>query len=189
MYQEYIFTGKGMPMNEGSGAHGAPISGARHVPEDPSDRVACVSVAALQTAAVPSRALRRPLHPSITEDIIERMARHFYGRVRRDPDLGPIFDRAITDWEPHLRTMMAFWSSVMLMSGRFHGQPVQKHRALTAVRPEHFIRWLALFRHSAREVCPEPVAELFIDRAERIAESLQGAMFDARSPAQVEERP
>lgn len=128
---------------------------------------------------------RRPLHPDIDEALIERLVRHFYARVRQDPELGPIFAAVIpADWEPHLQTMMAFWSSVMLMSGRFHGQPVQKHRALRAVRPEHFARWLALFRHSAQEVCPPEIAALFIDRAERIAESLQRAMFDALAPAQ-----
>ena len=131
------------------------------------------------------RPRRRPLHPDIDEALIERLVRHFYARVRRDPELGPIFEAVIpADWEPHLRTMMAFWSSVMMMTGSFHGRPVQKHQALTAVRPQHFVRWLALFRHSAREVCPEPVAELFIDRAERIAESLQRAMFDAPGSAQ-----
>ena len=122
---------------------------------------------------------RRPLHPDIDEALIERLVRHFYARVRRDPELGPIFEAVIPpDWEPHLRTMMAFWSSVMMMTGTFHGRPVQKHQALTSVRPEHFGRWLALFRESAHEICREPVAELFIDRAERIAESLQRAMFD-----------
>ena len=135
------------------------------------------------------RPRRRPLHPDIDEAMIERLVRHFYARVRRDPELGPIFEAVIpADWEPHLRTMMAFWSSVMMMTGSFHGRPVQKHQALTAVRPQHFVRWLALFRHSAREICPEPVAELFIDRAERIAESLQRAMFDAPMPSRRGER-
>ena len=36
----------------------------------------------------------------------------------------------------------AFWSSVMMMSGRYHGQPVPKHQALAGVTPAHFARWL-----------------------------------------------
>ena len=114
----------------------------------------------------------------IDEALIETLVRHFYDRVRADADLGPIFAEIISgDWEPHLQTMMAFWSSVMLTSGRYHGQPMPKHRALTRVRSEHFDIWLDLFRASARTVCAPDAAEQFIDRAERIAESLKLGMF------------
>lgn len=124
--------------------------------------------------------LRMPLHPAIDEDMIERLVRHFYDRVRADADLGPIFQRVIPgDWEPHLRTMMAFWSSVTLMTGRFKGQPMVKHKALYDLRPEHFAIWLGLFRTSAREVCPPAVAVIFIDRAERIALTLSAGAFGA----------
>ena len=114
----------------------------------------------------------------ITEEVIERLVRTFYAKLRRDPDLGPIFEAKIPqDWEPHLRTMMDFWSSVVLMSGRFKGNPVLKHRQLSAVSPDHFTIWLALFRATAQEVCPAGTAALFTDRAERIAESLKHHMF------------
>ncbi|WP_299619005.1 group III truncated hemoglobin [Pelagibius sp.] len=120
----------------------------------------------------------RPLHPEIDEAMIERLVRHFYARIRRTPDLGPIFEAVVQDrWEPHLRIMMDFWSSVMLMSGRFKGQPMQRHQALRALRPEHFQTWLALFSSSANEICPPDIAALFVDRAERIARSLQLGMF------------
>jgi len=121
--------------------------------------------------------MRQPLHPDITEEMIELLVRDFYGRVRQDPDLGPIFARVITDWEPHLQTMMAFWSSITLMSGRYKGQAMQKHQALVDVEPGHFDRWLALFRDSAREVTPPGVADVFIARSELIAETLKRGMF------------
>ena len=120
---------------------------------------------------------RQPAHPDISEQMIERLVRHFYGRVRADLVLAPIFDRVVDDWEPHLQTMMAFWSSVMLMSGRFKGQPVPKHKALSRVAPRDFEIWLNLFRLSAHAVCPDDIAELFIGRAEQIAESLKRGMF------------
>jgi hemoglobin len=37
----------------------------------------------------------------------------------------------------------------------------------------HFERWLALFEKTARDVCPPEAAALFIDRANRIAQSLR----------------
>ncbi|MEQ8506486.1 MAG: group III truncated hemoglobin [Rhodospirillales bacterium] len=122
--------------------------------------------------------LRMPLHPGIDEDMIERLVRRFYDAVRVDAQLGPVFQRVIPmDWEPHLKTMMAFWSSVTLMSGRYKGQPMPMHKALSDVGPEHFDRWLDLFRHAARDVCPPDIARVFIDRAEQIAVTLSQGMF------------
>lgn len=62
----------------------------------------------------------------IDEPMIERLARRFYERVRGDALLGPVFEERIADWEPHLARMYAFWSSVALMSGRYHGSPMNE---------------------------------------------------------------
>src|SRR5215475_11534329 len=89
----------------------------------------------------------------ITEAMIERLVRSFYAKVRSDEMLGPIFEARISDWEPHLAQMRAFWSSVALMSGRYHGAPMPKHLSLP-VDAAHFDRWLALFEATTRELCP-----------------------------------
>ena len=117
--------------------------------------------------------LRQPVHPGIDEAMVERLVHAFYAQVRADKDIGPIFNRVIGDnWDVHLSRMCDFWSSVMLMSGRYHGQPMRKHMPLPIGRT-HFQRWLQLFEAAARRVCPAPAAEAFLDRAHRIAESLQ----------------
>ena len=108
----------------------------------------------------------------IDEAMIENLVRAFYQRVQADPTLGPIFAARIKDWEPHLQQMFAFWSSVALMTGRYHGQPMRKHLPLP-IDGRHFDRWLALFEETAREVCPPKAAEHFLERAKRIAESLE----------------
>lgn len=108
----------------------------------------------------------------IDEAMIERLVRGFYDRVREDALLGPIFDARIADWEPHLQRMFAFWSSVALMSGAYHGQPMQKHLPLP-IDGRHFDRWLELFEEAARALCPPEAAEHFIGRARVIAESLE----------------
>jgi hemoglobin len=41
--------------------------------------------------------------------------------VRTDALLGPVFNRAIQDWDAHLDKLPAFWSSVTLMTGRYKG--------------------------------------------------------------------
>lgn len=115
----------------------------------------------------------------IDEVMIEKLVRSFYARVREDADLGPIFATRIAAWEPHLQRMCAFWSSVVLMSGRYHGQPMHAHAPLP-IDARHFDRWLALFEATAREVCPPEAADHFIQRARRIAQSLEFGIAAAR---------
>ena len=108
----------------------------------------------------------------IDEAMIERLVRGFYTKVRADAVLGPIFEARIRDWEPHLARMCAFWSSVALMTGRYHGTPMAKHLPLP-VDGGHFDRWLALFEETAREICPGEAEAHFVERARRIAQSLE----------------
>jgi hemoglobin len=68
--------------------------------------------------------------------------------------------------------MVEFWSSVALGTGRYAGKPHLAHRDL-GLSPDHFGRWLSLFEATARETCPGDAAAFFIDRANRIADSLQ----------------
>jgi hemoglobin len=108
----------------------------------------------------------------VDEDMIDRLVRAFYGRIRQDELLGPIFESRIADWEPHLRRMCGFWSSVVLSSGIYHGQPMRMHAPLP-VDAQHFDRWLELFEATARDLFGPMVAECFIQPARRIALSLE----------------
>jgi hemoglobin len=108
----------------------------------------------------------------VDETMIEQLVRGFYARVRDDELIGPIFNSRIQDWEPHLQRMCGFWSSVMLSSGVYHGQPMRMHLPLP-VGAVHFDRWLALFEQTARELFDERIAEQFMERARRIAMSLE----------------
>lgn len=108
----------------------------------------------------------------IDEAMIERLVRAFYGRARSDPLIGPIFESKVQDWERHMAQMCAFWSSVALMSGRYHGQPMAAHLPLPIDTP-HFARWLEMFAATARDICPPAAVAHFLERAQRIAESLQ----------------
>jgi len=108
----------------------------------------------------------------IDEAMIAGLVDGFYDRVRADPLLGPVFADRITDWGPHLEQMKLFWSSVALMSGVYHGRPMPKHLPLP-VDARHFDRWLELFEATACDLCPRAAADHFIERARRIAESLE----------------
>lgn len=108
----------------------------------------------------------------IDAHLIEILVRTFYTKVKQDPVLGPIFAHAIDDWEPHLERMMDFWSSVILMSGRYKGNPMAKHAPLE-LQPNHFDRWLSLFYQTAEEICSPAAAALFLAKARMIAQSLE----------------
>jgi hemoglobin len=109
----------------------------------------------------------------VTEAMIRELVHTFYARVRGDPLIGPIFNTRIVDWPAHMEKLCAFWSSVTLMTGRYKGTPMRVHAELPGIASEHFQRWLALFRATAQDICPEGAAALFIDRSRRIADSLQ----------------
>ncbi len=128
-------------------------------PEDPQSRRAAV------TAEVQART-------GIDEAMIHALVHTFYDRIRADAVLGPIFAARIRNWEPHLERMCAFWSSVALMTGRYHGRPMPAHAPLP-VDARHFDRWLGIFMATAREVCPPVAADLFIEKARLIAQSLE----------------
>ncbi len=113
----------------------------------------------------------------LTEDDIARLVDAFYAKVREDQELGPVFDRAISGWGPHLATMRKFWSSVMLTSGRYKGNPVATHERVEGIAYDLFARWLALFDETCRELFDDKVADAFRDKAVRIAESLKLALF------------
>jgi hemoglobin len=111
-------------------------------------------------------------HAGVDEAMIHTLVHTFYGRVRQDVVLGPVFDAAIDDWDEHLAKLCDFWSSVTLMTGRFKGSPMAAHARNGDIRNEHFALWLALFEKTARDVCPPKAAELFVERSRMIGRSL-----------------
>lgn len=114
----------------------------------------------------------------IDEAMIDRLVEGFYARVRDDALIGPIFAARIEDWGPHLAQMKLFWSSVALSTGVYQGRPMPKHLPLP-IDARHFDRWLELFRETARDLCPPVAANHFIERAERIAQSLELGIANA----------
>jgi hemoglobin len=118
-------------------------------------------------------------HPSINEENIALLVRTFYGRAREDELIGPIFNAAVADWDHHLTQISDFWSSMMMKTGRYNGRPMRPHLVLP-LKAEHFDRWLQLFEPTAREIFPGDVAEAFIIRARRIADSFEMGVASVR---------
>ena len=68
-----------------------------------------------------------PSQAAEIEAALPALLDRFYARVRADAELGPVFNDAVGDWDHHMATLADFWSSVMLTSGRYKGQPVPAH--------------------------------------------------------------
>lgn len=104
---------------------------------------------------------------------IASFVERFYGKIRADALLGPIFAERIADWDLHLGRMKQFWRSVLHASGEFAGNPMVKHIAIPGLEERHFAHWLDLFYATLREAEPGSEAtQLVAGRARMIADSL-----------------
>lgn len=120
----------------------------------------------------------------LDEATLQGVVRLFYARVRSDAALAPVFEDTIHDWPAHLDTLAAFWSSVMLTSGRYKGNPMAAHLKHQApITPALFRRWLELWAATTNELLPPEAAAAMQAKAARIAQSLQYALAPLNPPA------
>lgn len=121
--------------------------------------------------------------PIIDEAALPALMGRFYGRVREDAELGPVFNSIVEDWPDHLERLVAFWSSVMLTTGRYKGNPMVKHLIhADRITPALFQRWLAIWQRTTAEMLPPEAATAMQAKAHRISENLQHAVR-SRAPA------
>jgi hemoglobin len=92
------------------------------------------------------------------EDSLEPALRRFYEKVQADDLIGPVFARAVHDWDAHIKVMVDFWSRALLGTERYHGQPFQPHVPLQ-IGQAHFDRWLVLWREATHETMPAGLAD------------------------------
>jgi hemoglobin len=108
----------------------------------------------------------------------------FYARVRQDPDLGPVFNDAVADWDHHLALLVEFWSSVMLGTRTFSGNPMQAHlKHVDRISSDKFGRWLAIWGETTDALLSPEVAAAMQAKAARIGQSLDMALHYRLDPA------
>ena len=132
----------------------------------------------------------KPLPPELDETMVHAVVYGFYDEIRRDDLLGPVFNGVIAPdaWPDHLAKMCDFWSSTLLRTDRYEGRPLRPHLIIPDLGEAHFRRWLTLFRKTVDRLCPPDAAQLFMDRALRIAHSfrLSIALHRGEDTLQVE---
>lgn len=114
----------------------------------------------------------------LDEAMIHDVVHGFYGRIRADDLLGPVFAARIADdqWPVHLGKMCDFWSATILRTDRYGGRPLPPHLRIEELDDSHFNRWLMLFRDTVDERCDRASAAIFFDFARRIARSFRMAV-------------
>ena len=108
----------------------------------------------------------------VTEAEIAMLVDRFYAKVREDPEIGPVFNDAVQNWDAHLALLKDFWSTVLLATGRYKGNPLLAHFRLP-IEAEYFARWLTLFAETANEVMSAPHAELVVRKANLISVNMK----------------
>ena len=111
----------------------------------------------------------------LTEALVGEVLEAFYARVRRDPVLAPVFEGIIKDdWPAHMERISSFWLTATRLGGGYEGRGfMPAHLKHAAIRAEQLPQWLRLFGETARERCPPAAADVLIDIAERMADSIR----------------
>lgn len=119
---------------------------------------------------------------------IKKMVDVFYGRVRKDDLIGPIFnDRIQNHWAEHLSKLYSFWQSVLLGEQTYSGFAFPPHAELP-INKEHFDRWLGLFTLTVDNLFVGPTADEAKSRAYKIADVFQGKLNYIRKKSNDEQK-
>jgi len=111
------------------------------------------------------------------QTVLPALIERFYGRVRQDPQLGPVFNDAVEDWDHHLALLVDFWSSVMLGTRNFHGNPMQAHlKHVDRITSDLFGRWLTIWGDTTDALLSPQAAAAMQAKAARIGQSLDMAL-------------
>ncbi len=125
------------------------------------------------------------MHDITGIDDLVPLVNTFYGSVREDSLLGPIFNTIIGDhWDRHLSIMYGFWNSVLFGVEGYRGQAVGKHVQVDRQIPlqqHHFDRWIQLWRQTVDALFDGEKAQLIKARAHTMLQLIQFKVEDARS--------
>lgn len=129
----------------------------------------------MTTETLPRASL--PPRIDLTRADIERVVTRFYANVRLHPVIGPVFLESLSKdaeiWRMHEAKITNFWANAILYERSYDGNPMMVHSGISAIRPEMFTHWLALFDDTLAQELPESVARQWSVLAHRIGRGLR----------------
>jgi hemoglobin len=109
-------------------------------------------------------------------DDVRLLVNTFYGKVREDKILAPVFnDRIGKAWPQHIEKMCRFWQTVLLEEHTYFGAPFSRHVNLP-VEHSHFEKWVELFHSSVDALFAGEKAEEAKWRGSKMAEMFEMKM-------------
>lgn len=110
---------------------------------------------------------------------IDVLMREFYSKAISDDVIGYIFTDVVKlDLDHHLPIIGDFWDTLLFQSGRYaqhRRNPLMVHAELnekTPLRPDHFSRWLEIFRNTIDSTFRGQRAEFLKLRADIMADRI-----------------
>src|SRR5690606_7974627 len=125
------------------------------------------------TRVVASGYQHRAGEAGVTEAVVRRVIVAFYGKVRRDAILGPVFEAIVKDdWPAHIERVCSFWLYVTRLDRSYQARNfMPAHARHPTIQASLLPQWLRLFRETAAAECDVTAAEALIDVAERMADT------------------
>ncbi len=122
---------------------------------------------------------------SVREDVFTLVST-FYAKVRKDPLLGPIFERKIEDWDAHFERLTDFWETNLFFVRKFKGNPLLKHQEVDreegyTINEYHFGVWLNLWFETIDHLFEGEKASIAKNRARNMGSFFHIHMFNART--------
>ncbi|RDU65329.1 hypothetical protein CQA53_06540 [Helicobacter didelphidarum] len=120
----------------------------------------------------------------INPESIAKLMEIFYNKIRKNQELGAIFNAKVgTDeesWKAHKEKIASFWRANLLgEQGVYNGYPLKAHLELDPFPREYFHIWLSLFDESLKEVYHNPQCQAqILQRAKTIAQRFQKMIYD-----------
>ena len=112
----------------------------------------------------------------------------FYGRIRKDEMLGPIFNGIIEDWPEHLDRLTDFWETNLLFTRKYKGNPLKAHsdvdkKVNNTITMEHFGKWLQIWFSTIDDNFEGKNAEVAKQRARKMSTMMFLKIFENRTIA------
>lgn len=120
-----------------------------------------------------------------TREDIYVLVTTFYGRIRADVYLGPIFNRHVTNWPVHFEHLTDFWEGNLFQKRIFKGNPLREHKRVDreegyVINEQHFGVWLNHWVQTINDLYEGERAEMAKFRARKIGTFFLVSMFEAK---------
>lgn len=118
------------------------------------------------------------------EEVFELVS-SFYAKVRKHERLGPIFNKAIDDWDTHIERLTDFWETNFFFTRNYKGNPMKVHAEVDrnegyAISQVHFGNWLELWFSTIDERFVGRNAQLAKERARSMAHLIFMKLFSLK---------